>query len=289
MKKLLPILLLIICLKGKAQDYIPFLSNSVWCEHVGGFFGADEIWIMPQGNETINGYDYVKYTDVPFFASGNVYMREDIAARKVYRLFNNEEQLLYDFSLQINDQITMSNGAVLTVTNRDSIPSVTGRKRLRLRVTQQDSPPGFGISESWIEGVGTWNHPFRHSYEMPTDPSGNIKCSFTDSQPGYNSGLVNGGTPDVCALPTASVAQHTARPAFLLSQDFTAKQLNVTTTSYFTNATITIINPLGQTIKQQSGFTGYDITLPYDNVSSGMYLVNISQNGQLLYSGKTIL
>ena len=72
MKKLLPILLLIICLKGKAQDYIPFLSNSVWCEHVGGFFGADDLWIMPQGNETINGHDYVKYTDVPFFAAGNV-------------------------------------------------------------------------------------------------------------------------------------------------------------------------------------------------------------------------
>jgi hypothetical protein len=154
---------------------------------------------------------------------------------------------------------------------------------------QQGVPPGFGISESWIEGVGNWAHPLMHGYEMLSDPAGSIKCSFTNTLPSYNSGLVNGGTADVCALPTASVAEHTAKPQFVLTQDLAAKQLNITNTSDFSNATVTLVNSLGQTVKQQGGFTGYDITLPYDNLATGLYIIRISQNGQLLYSGKTIL
>lgn len=289
MKKLLLSLLVITALQSNAQDYVPFLDNTVWCEQVSGQLGSNDVWIMPNGNETVSGQEYVKYSNVPFLGLGDVLMREDVAGRKVYRLYNSQEVLLYDFSLQLDDQITMSDGAVLKVMQRDSVPSVTGRKRLRLHMLQQNSPPGFGISESWIEGVGNWAHPLMHAHEMLSDPAGSIKCSFTNTLPSYNSGLVNGGTADVCALPTAAIAQHTTKPAFLLSQNFAAKQINVTTTSYFNNATITLINPLGQTVKEQSGFTGQDITLTCDNVATGMYIVNISQNGQLLYTGKTIL
>lgn len=289
MKKLLLSLLLINCLSGNAQDYVPFLDNTAWCERISSFSGSNDVWIMPGGNETVNGQDYVKYSNVPFMGLSDVLMREDVAGRKVYRLYNNTEVLLYDFSLQVNDQITMSDGAVLKVTQRDSVPSVTGRKRLRLWMLQQNSPPGFGISEAWIEGVGNWAHPLMHAHEMLSDPAGNIKCSFTNTLPSYNSGFANGGTADICALPTASVAEHLARPQIVLSQDFAARQLNVTTTSYFSNVTITLSNTLGQTVKQQSGFTGNEITLPYDNLATGVYLVNISQNGQIVYSGKTIL
>ena len=289
MTKLLLSFLLINCLCANAQDYVPFLDNTAWCEKISGFTGSTDVWILPQGTETVNGQEYVKYTDVPFLGLGDVLMREDVAGRKVYRLYNNEEVLLYDFSLQVDDEITMNNGAVLKVTHRDSVPSVTGRKRVSIRVAQQGMPPGFGINESWIEGVGTWAHPLMHQYEMISDPAGNIKCSFTDGQPSYNSGLMNGGAADVCDLPTASVTEHPAKPQFVMSQDFAAKQLNISATNYFNNATITLTNTLGQTVKQQSGFSGYDITLPYDNIATGVYLVNIRQNGQLLYSGKTIL
>jgi hypothetical protein len=289
MKKLLLSLLLINCLSGNAQDYVPFLDNTAWCEEISYFGGSNDVWIMPAGNETVNGQEYVKYSNVPFLGLGDVLMREDVAGRKVYRLYNNNEVLLYDFSLQVDDLITMNNGAVLKVTHRDSVPSVTGRKRVSIRVAQEGVPTGFGINESWIEGVGNWAHPLMHEYEMLSDPAGSIKCSFTNTLPSYNSGLVNGGTADICALPTASVAEHLARPQFVMTHDFAAKQLNVNTTSYFNNATITLTNTLGQTIKQQSGFTGYEITLPYDTIATGVYLVNISQNGQVLYSGKTIL
>ena len=91
-----------------AQEYHPMLNNASWIlrDYVS-CCRQPQIKTVEVGEEVVVGSQiYKKFVDP--FASPNstnyfVYLREDANERKVYKLVNNEEEILYDFSLEQGD------------------------------------------------------------------------------------------------------------------------------------------------------------------------------------------
>jgi hypothetical protein len=102
----------------------------------------------------------------------NTYYRSDASAKVYLTDFGNEE-LIYDYSLNVQDTFFYPNGfgPFLIVDHIDTILLENGekRKRLALRCSFDDDPPnGWGYSY-WIEGLGGLNGVYGFSL---------AECSF---------------------------------------------------------------------------------------------------------------
>ncbi len=86
------------------------------------------------------------------FVFNNSYMRED-STKKVYlKNGNQEEFVLYDFSLDTGDTISFDSYCSLVVTEIDSIALNNGEKRKRMKLDGINTPYE---STFWIEGIGS--------------------------------------------------------------------------------------------------------------------------------------
>ena len=133
-------------------------SNAIWSVYNEKYF--------VDGDSTFNSIDYKKYymtydTIVP---SGNFYalLREDTILKKVYSIGSGktQERLLYDFSLSINDTISVyplsfpyfSGSILIKVDFIDSI-LIDGNYHKRLKISGVNENTGY--DEYWIEGIGS--------------------------------------------------------------------------------------------------------------------------------------
>jgi hypothetical protein len=155
MKKIMILLLLFIPILAEA--YQPILdTNNQWNIATCISFGGCGTMVISIGSDTtINGNIYQKIIYNADSAGSLVYspssIREDTASKKVYLWNGTSEELIYDFSLNLNDTFTTSSfGCVVTaqVTQVDSVQLLDGsfRKRIILQ--------GFYFDE-WIEGIGS--------------------------------------------------------------------------------------------------------------------------------------
>lgn len=280
MKKTLltSILLLIVSVTVKAQDYIPMVDNTIWTVRQSGFLGSEELFYGPGTDEIVNGETYRKISGVPM-TPGDVYIREDVAERKVYRLNDNsQEELLYDFTLQVDDEIVLSNGNTYTVTSRDSLAVMTGRKRVRLHLVHYAGTLAMG-SETWIEGVGSWQVPLKPSYELLSDPAYSLTCSSTNGNPVYNRGLANTGIPTECPENTMDTHSFIAESTKLYPNP-AKTYTTITTNTGFTNASLSVFNSMGQQIKQVNSISGPAYTLYTEHLTAGIYFIQISQGAR---------
>lgn len=263
----------------KAQDYIPFVNNTSWIVSWANFGASGTVFYGPGTDETINGQTYRKVTGVPMTASGEVFIREDVAERKVYRLNeDSQEELLYDFSLEVDDQITLSNGNTYTVTSRDSVAVMTGRKRVQIHLVHFAGTMAMG-SETWIEGVGSREVPLKPSYELLSDPAYYLTCTNTNGDPVYNNGLVNTGTPTQCPENTMSTNDFAVN-SIQLSPNPVQSYTIISTNEEFNNAALSLYNSLGQQVRQVKNINGSAYTLYREDLATGIYFLQISPNGK---------
>lgn len=167
-KSVLEILLLCICiLSTKAQNYVPFPdSNCVWNV---GWFSNNSNRVKIQGDSVHNNLQYKKYYisyDTSFVNAQYTYMalvRQDLLSKRVFGIpgGSNQEKLMYDFSLNVNDTITVSSLGFTSglpprvkVVAKDSI-LIAGQFRKRLTLTSGYSWSAGLLYERWIEGVGS--------------------------------------------------------------------------------------------------------------------------------------
>ncbi|MBK7957147.1 MAG: T9SS type A sorting domain-containing protein [Bacteroidetes bacterium] len=61
------------------------------------------------------------------------------------------------------------------------------------------------------------------------------------------------------------------------------------TENIFTNATLTINNHLGQTVKQIENISGQSITLFRDNLQSGLYFIHLTQDNKTIATDKLVI
>lgn len=286
MKKFLPAFLLLFTLNGFCQDYIPFLSNTIWNITSADFGGVSDAWIMPGNNVTVGTHTYIQYSDVPM--AGDMLVREDVAQRKVYRYLNDTDELLYDFSLNVNDGITMPDGTILTVTQKDSVVVMTGRKRLKISL-DGFTATGYPVNDDWIEGVGSWAHPLMHWYELPTDPSTSIRCSYNNNEPAFNLGQVYNGNPVDCTIPDVGTAKvHKYASVMVYPNPFTGLA-TLSSEIALNNASLIIVNTLGQQVKQINNLYGNEVALNRENLTAGLYFIRLVQGGKVVYTDKVVV
>ena len=157
--------LLLASLIFKGQNYVPMLNSySEW--HVTNCFSGcatDKYYTI--GDTIINNLHY-QFLDL-FHYNKNFVIREDTTTRKVYMRLLSEastvkEYLLYDFFLQENDTMSMTNpgspfpkfaGSFLV----DSIrlkPIITGNRRF-FYLHSLDTTSSLTRNTVWIEGIGS--------------------------------------------------------------------------------------------------------------------------------------
>ncbi len=275
MKKLYTLLLVVAFSTVGFCQYHPMLENPSWVVTIANFGGSDNVVINSGVEVAIDGVTYKKFTDTVW--GDDVFLREDIPNKKVYRRINNADVLLYDFSLTVGSTITLSNGLGYNVMSVTDIPAADGTTRKRIYLNN------FITSETWIEGVGSPGHPLKPSYELPSDPYIYTQCSFQNGANIYNLGLINTGTPTDCAflgqaenpIATLSISPNPLRTVASISA---GRDLS--------NAQIMIYNSVGQIARRIDNLNGNQILLEKGNLARGIYLLRLIENGRVIATHK---
>ncbi len=267
--------------KSFSQTYIPMLNNSTWNVVSANFGGSQNLVINPGIDIVIGSYTYKKFIDPT--TSLNVFLREDISTKKVYRNVGGVDQLLYDFSLQVSNSITLGNGSTYTVISITNV-DVNGGTRRRFSLDN-----GF-FSETWIEGVGSSQNPFRPSYEMPSDPYIYLTCSAQNGINIYNHGIANGQpTPTDCSmLLNVEDIKYLSQEINVSPNPFKTELL-ISAKFNFENSTLKIYNSIGQLVKEINNINGQNIIIKRENLNNGIYFAQLTQNGKLISNHKIIV
>ena len=167
-------LILICCVQmATAQDYKPFpTSNAMWRERFDGFeVNCENYQYLITGDTIINGLTYHKLqkSGILYFAGRdgcdwnntrniNEYagcFRNDTSEKKVYYIYSDTEELIYDFSLSVGDTIPepyyYSN--YHTIESIDSI-EIGGKFHKRFKI-DNCGDGGGGWELYIIEGIGS--------------------------------------------------------------------------------------------------------------------------------------
>lgn len=256
---------------SQAQDYHPFINNSVWTMVGPNIGGTEYFTIGPETDVIIGSVTYKKFIDT-FYNNQEVLLREDVENKKVYRLVNNSEVLLYDFSLSAGDPITVGTLGY-TVTSVANIQMADGTTRKKLSLNS------FVASETWIEGVGNLKDPLRTGNQLPTNQMLSLRCSFQEGTNLFNFGLYDTGTPSGCPA-----ALETEDYASTITARFSPNPLNNTGTLFLSgnisNATVRIYNQIGQLVKEIKNINDHEIRIDRENLTSGVYVLQLTENGK---------
>lgn len=280
------IFLLLILVTGKvfSQDYIPVLDNASWIVTAYFFGGSQTFSIIQNGEQTVGPHTYKKFVTAGDGSSAVYLLREDPAARKVYKLIDNVDVLFFDFNLNASDNITLSNGQNYTVISVSNI-NVSGGQR-RQWYLNNNSP--FGYDEVWIEGVGGNEHPVKASYEMIVEEVYLLQCSAQNDVFIYNQGLANGGNPTDCPFLDLDENDYSTSKITFAPNPFQT-DLMISSEMSFNNATVKMYNAIGQLVKEADHLSGNRITLTRENLTGGLYLIQLFENGKLVTSKKMLV
>lgn len=276
-KSLLTFLLIVLSNLIHGQTYEALLVNPSWNLGIANFGGQTDVVINQGTDVTVGTTTYKKFHDS--YYNTDVYLREDVAARKVYKLVNNTEEMLYDFSLVQGDVITLSNGNTYTV--NVSEVNVLGGTRKRITLQHQ-----FFQGETWIEGVGSNRHPFVRTFQLPSDPHIYVTCSAQNGQNIYNHGIANGGTPTDCQM-LLSTGQHEQAQASVYPNPFSSV-LSLDLSQEVQNASVDIFDLQGKLVKRTHA-TGRLITVNRDGLSPGLYLLKVTETHHVVLTTKIVV
>lgn len=276
------LILLLVTGKTFSQDYIPVLDNASWIVTAYFFGGSQTIVIFQDGEQTVGPHTYKKF--VTGGTSSEFLLREDPAARKVYKLIDNVDILFFDFNLNPSDNITLSNGQNYTVISVSNINVYGGQRRQWY--LNNNSP--FGFDEVWIEGVGGNEHPVKASYEMIVEEVYLLQCSAQNDVFIFNQGLANGGNPTDCPFLGLDENEYSTSKITFAPNPF-QNELVISSEMLFNNAKVKIYNAMGQIVQQIDYLNGNRIALTRDNLTGGLYLIQLFEKGKLVTSKKILV
>ena len=289
-----PLVLLTTCLLVSksltySQTYHPFLNNSSWVVNEINWGGTTPFDILPGYDTIINGTTYKKYPQGTNFGPTSIteiVLREDINARQVFTRINNQDYVMFDFSLQIGDPFTYHShggGTVnYTVHSIDSIQVISGYRK---RFTLFDGVLNY---LHWIEGVGYPDHPIVSYLERFSDPDYQILCSFQGNTNIFNRGLLNTGTISDCNVPV-TIAELETPEEISLAPNPATDIIALTFNQFLSDATVVIYNLFGQEVLSKTNVSGNMTTVDLSNLRSGVYICSVSQNNTMYYRQKIVV
>lgn len=316
MKKLLLIVTAIFSLtvvQGQTNVYHSFPDSAVWrvdyyCHNALQYTINANYYFQYSiiGDTMINSYAYKK-TYRSFVLENNVRhdthtlpsppppsgyagaLRDDPIANKTYFVFpdSTNESLLYDYNLIVGDTLKGVISFCCDIHFKTVVLSIDSvlingqyRKKWNFDSINNTNPyiiEGIGSSAGLIEQVYTYTIDFTDRHLVCVNDSSNtLFTSNYNSEFGCNllyEGLneIKPGKHIQC-FPNPFLTQTTLQTDFLLK-----------------NATLTVFNSMGQQVKQIKNISGQTITLNRDNLLSGLYFLQLTQDNKILVTKKLVI
>lgn len=215
---LFSVLILLVSVFGYSQEYHSLLSNSGWC--CEKYFGTGAVYgeYAVSGTELLNDKIYVNVS--------NYFLQEDSLSRKVWYLNDNEDEVIYDFTLDLNDtfQIELYDTIIgsYVVTKIDTIEILAGqRKRWFFNLTDSLVVEQGTLDRSliWIEGIGSTYGPiYPRTIPLQNEYGGSGTCLegvySKERIQVYqgNCGYIPGYWPDECEFITNDIEETKIEP-----------------------------------------------------------------------------
>jgi len=200
-------------------------------------------------------------------ADNNIYFREE--DQKVYRYpgISEDEDIVYDFTLEVGDEIILPNN----IDGRYETWQVTAvsyeffagaeRKNIHLVSTYNEYEEREDI---WYEGVGSlFGFAYSGSY-FSVDNASILLCYHYNDEVLYQIG-------ESCMINTANVYNETTHP-FSIYPNPTTRTLTIQ--SNFTNYSIAIYNLLGEVVLTTIGSNNTQLDL--EQLNPGIYLIEMN-------------
>lgn len=265
-----------------AQEYHPMLINSTWIvkDYVSCCRPSQTKTIEAGIDVVIGSQTYKKFVN-PFANNAIVLLREDLEERKVYTLVGDGEVLLYDFSLE--DSATFGE---FTATVDYVLVNNESRKRIKLNGFSETYQ--ITLTQTWIEGVGSIDHPLVPDHNMLNAMSASggyrvkLLCSFQDGAHVY-------GNTDCLAMTALSTenADFQANQISFSPNPF-RNELSIRSEVVLEQATIKVYNSVGQLVRELNNQSGKTIVFNRENLKSGLYFFQLYENGTLIKAIKVI-
>ncbi|MBK8600787.1 MAG: T9SS type A sorting domain-containing protein [Flavobacterium sp.] len=277
-----------------SQEYHPMLRNSTWLLYDWTSHGSpSEERMIEQAEDIIIGsYTYKKYIDqFPSYDNYSnllhtVYLREDVAERKVYKIVDSVDLLLYDFNLENGSTIYQYGNTFTAAVDYIFVNGGT-RKRITLKSTEEYC--GERLTQVWIEGVGSDKHPFYPDYSMYNVCSASggtmvfTKCSFQNGEHIF-------GNPDCLSfIPLGVEESDTVSDNISVSPNPFVSELSIESAIAFDNVSLKLYNAVGQLVREINNISGQRITLNRENLNSGLYFIQLFEKGKLVKSSKVLV
>jgi len=276
-----------------SQEYHPMLNNSTWLLYDWTSHGSpSEERMIEQAEDIVIGSNtYKKYIDqFPCYDNYSnllhtVYLREDVAERKVYKIVDGVDLLLYDFNLE-NGSTIYQYGNTFTATVDYAIVNNGNRKRITLKSIEEYC--GERLTQVWIEGVGSNKHPFYPDYSMYNvcSASGGMmvftKCSFQNGE------HIFGNTDCASFLPLGVESVMLSDNISVAPNPFVT-ELSIESVIAFDNVSLKLYNAVGQLVREINNISGQRIILNRENLNSALYFLQLYDGGKVVKSIKVLV
>lgn len=297
---LLRILLLTFCILNSAslfgQSYFPTASDSMsWnvCETV---YGVTTGYV----NKSTSRFNIVRdtqmcgatYSVVDFYENETAYLRYDSA--KVFIKPTNDcsvkDYLMYDFGLNIGDsvycgyELFFSQGGLDTTKFWvESIDSVNGKKRLKLKYFLSSWDETYTHTIFWIEDFGADLHPFHALFPLTNQY---CECDF-DTLCQYK--FLDLPDSNKCFCDTTLYRTSIDDIAQSKIETFPNPVENTWTINIAQNASLNLFSLDGQIVLEKDIFQGAN-SIDMNELQQGVYLYQVFEENALgiIYSGKLI-
>jgi len=291
---IIPILIIIASTYAKAQDYIPMVKDSS-VYNITNVIIAIEPWetdsfstksIGIYGDTVINTVSYKKVYELDCFRDSAILqperykgaIREDIEQQKVWFYRNDQEFLLYDFSLNVDDYIEINSefcgGPVELRVESISTVEINGIERRKLELIPNDF---CGWCGDWIEGIGSSVHLYDYIY-VHGNFDVHLSCYFENEE------LIYSPWGDCCEGETR--IETINKKTFTISPNPATDEINF---QFDDNLSRTVIiystdNKAVDKFKISSCFYNYNSS----NLIKGIYFIKILE-GNKSYTQKLIV
>ena len=209
---------------------------------------------------------------------------DDSIAKKTFFVLPgyNNDTLRYDYNLIAGDTVKGFIGlyCTTTVSSVDSI-LINGQYRKRWNCNACGN-----INQYIIEGIGTNYGLIERFASSPSSPYGRLICVKDSTNTlfisGYNSlfgcGLIYSGQNEI-----------NSKNNFSISPNPFSSQTTLQTAKPLKNASLTVYNSVGQTVKFVDNLSGQTVLFQRDNLPSGLYFVRLTQDGNTISADKFVI
>jgi len=275
--------------QGQTNVYHPFpTDNASWSEiyfHQGYCDPPNycPFELLMQGDTIINLESYHKIfarndSSTTFFGG----LRE--LNKKIYffKQLIGYEYLLYDFNLNIGDSIMVDCDLPDTMFQKMIVASIDSILLIDMTYRRKFN---FVNGESWIEGIGSEFGLLTPGLSCTTCICGNqLVCSRENDTLLYlNESLVP------CFINTSNNEIINNSQQLIIYPNPFSSQMTVQSNQVLKAATLTIYNTFGQQVKQIKNISGQSITLHRDNLPSGIFFLQLTQDNEILTTDKIII